>query len=73
MVNADDALGVLHADLILDRAGNCDVDDVIGLYGCAGLTDLILVGQPAVVNDRTGSGYMTTEKLRRKRAGKPCR
>ena len=54
VVDADDALGVLHADLILNRAGNCDVDDVIGLDGRAGLTDLFLVRQPAVVNDRTG-------------------
>ena len=59
VVDADDALGVLHADLILNRAGNCNVDNVIGLDGRTGLTDLFLVRQPAIVNDRTGSGYLT--------------
>ena len=64
VVDADDALGVLHADLILNRAGNCNVDNVIGLDGRAGLTDLFLVRQPAIVNDRTGSGYLTAENIK---------
>lgn len=40
MVDADYALVVLHTDLVLDRAGNCNIDDHVGLEGGAGLADL---------------------------------
>lgn len=39
VVDADYALGVLHTDLILDRAGNGDIDDHVGLDGGAGLAE----------------------------------
>ena len=39
VVDADYALGVLHTDLVLDRAGNCNIDDHVGLNGGAGLAE----------------------------------
>ena len=39
MVDANYALGVLHTDLVLDRAGNCNIDDHVGLDGGAGLVE----------------------------------
>ena len=63
MVDADDALGVLHADLILHGAGDGDVDDHVGLDGGAGLADLSIVRQKSVVDQGTGGGKLTAEEV----------
>ena len=62
MIDADDALGVLHTDLILHGAGDGDVDDKLRLDARAGLTDLLIMGEPAVVHERTGRGDLSAEK-----------
>ena len=62
MVDGDDAAGVLHADLILDRAGNCYIEDELRLDGGAALTDLLLMRQPAVVDKRTRGGKLSVEQ-----------
>ena len=41
---------VLHADLILHGARDTDIDNVIGLDGSAGLTDLSLMRRPSHVH-----------------------
>ena len=63
VVDGDDAAGILHAHLILDGTGNGDVEDVLGLDGGAALADLLFMGQPAVVHQRTGGGQLAAQKL----------
>lgn len=64
MIYANDAARVLHADLILNRAGYAHVYDACRLYGCARLADLLLVRQPALIHGWAGSGQLPVEKLR---------
>lgn len=64
VVDADDAAAVLHADLILHGAGDADIDNVIGLDGSAGLTDLLLMRQPSHVHRGTRGRYLTAKKSR---------
>lgn len=54
LVDADDALGIAHAYLVLYGAGYCGVDYQLGLHRSAGLTDLLGMGQHTSVNKRTG-------------------
>ena len=64
VVDADDAAAVLHADLILHGARDNDIDNVIGLDGSAGLTDLLLMRQPSHVHRGTRGRYLTAKKSR---------
>ena len=70
VVDADDAFGVLHADLILHGAGDGDVDDHVGLDGGAGLADLSIVRQKSVVDQGAGGGKLTAEEAEQERISK---
>ena len=62
MIDADDATTVLHTDLILHRTGYSYVDDVVRLDGSAGLTDLLLVWEPAQINRGPGRSSLPTKE-----------
>src|SRR3954452_18496517 len=52
LVDGDDVLGALHADLVLDRAGDARGEVELGRDGLARLADLGGVGVPARVDHR---------------------
>src|SRR5688500_5964020 len=56
LVDRDDVLRRLHADLVLDRAGDSDREVELRRDGLARLADLAGVGEPARVDDRAGRG-----------------
>ena len=51
LVDRDDPLRALHADLVLRRPADADRDVDVGLDGLPGLADLHRVGHPAGVDD----------------------
>ena len=55
LVHRDDALGILHTGLVLDGAGDAQSNIDLGVNGLAGLTDLMVGGQPARVDGSTGA------------------
>ena len=61
LVHGDDALGILHAGLVLDGAGDaqCDVD--LGMDGLAGLANLMVGREPAVVYYRAAAADNAAE------------
>ena len=61
LVDGDDGLGALHADQVLDGAGDADGDVDLGRDGLAGTADLPLHGEPAVVADGTGGRQFRAE------------
>src|SRR3954453_764239 len=63
LVDRDDVLGVLHADLVLDRAGDAGRQVQLRRDRLAGLADLGGVGIPAGVDHRAGGGDGAAERL----------
>ena len=57
LVDRDDQLGILHAGLVLDGAGDAQSDVDLRTDGLAGLTDLVVGGDPAGVDDGTGGAH----------------
>src|SRR5687767_9459818 len=64
LVDRDDVLRGLHADLVLDRAGDAGREVELGRDGLAGLPDLARVREPAGVHHRAGRGHRSAERLR---------
>ena len=64
LVDRDDRLRALHADLVLDRAGDAAGDVERRRDRLAGLPDLGRVRIPAGVDDRAGRGDRAAERLR---------
>ena len=50
LVDGNDALGILHAGLVLDGAGNAQSDVHLGMHSLAGLAHLMVGRQPARVD-----------------------
>src|SRR5437763_1788530 len=63
-VDRDDRAGALHADLVLDGAGDAERDVELRRHGLAGLADLGRVRVPAGVDDSAGCADRSTERLR---------
>lgn len=63
LIYGDDALGVLHSQLVLHGAGYCHVEYYIWLYRDAALADLLFMGEPSVIYKRAGAGHLTAQKL----------
>src|SRR5919201_6830606 len=65
LVDRHDVLRGLHADLVLDRAGDAGGQVQLGCDRLAGLADLRGVGVPAGVDDgaRCGDGAVAAERL----------
>src|SRR5207248_9448937 len=63
-VDRDDRAGALHADLVLDGAGDAESDVELRRHGLAGLTDLRRIRVPARVDDRAGRADRAAEGLR---------
>ena len=63
LVDRDDGSGALHADLVLDRAGDADRDVELRRHRLPGLADLCRVRVPARVDDRARGGDGTAERL----------
>src|SRR4051794_32856042 len=63
LVDRHDVLGVLHADLVLDRAGDARGQVQLRRDGLARLTDLRGVGVPAGVDHRAGGGDGAAERV----------
>ena len=63
LVDGDDVLGILHTGNVLDGTGDaqCNVD--AGMHGLAGLTDLMVGRQPALIGDGAGSTDNTAQSL----------
>ena len=59
LVHGDDALGVLHAGLVLDGAGDTQGHIDLGMHGLTGLAHLVVGGHPARVHHRTGEAPTT--------------
>src|SRR5581483_6877586 len=64
LVDRDDDVRVLHADLVLDRARDAEGDVELRRDGLARLADLGRVRIPAGVDDRTGRPDRAAERLR---------
>src|SRR5438309_7750922 len=64
LVDRDDRAGALHADLVLDRAGDAERDVELRRDGLAGLADLRRVRVPARVDDRARRADRAAEGLR---------
>src|SRR5207248_4782288 len=64
LVDRDDRVRALHADLVLDRAGDAERDVELRRDGLAGLPDLRGVRIPARVDDGTGRAYRAAERAR---------
>ena len=64
LVDRDDRARALHADLVLDRAGDADRDVELRRDGLAGLADLRRVRVPARVDDGARRGDRAAERLR---------
>src|SRR5919108_2781489 len=62
LVDRDDVLGALHADLVLDRPGDARGQVQLRRDGLAGLADLGGVRVPAGVDDGTCGGNRPTER-----------
>src|SRR5688500_4111179 len=63
LVDRDDVLGVLHADLVLDRAGDAGGEIELRRHRLAGLADLRRVRRPAGIDDRAGRSDGATERF----------
>ena len=63
LVDGDDEVRALHADQVLDRAGDADRDVELGRDDLARAADLILVRQPARVDDRARRAHLRAERL----------
>src|ERR1700754_1578236 len=63
LVDGKDVLRVLHADLVLDRAGDAGRQVQLRRDALAGLADLGGVGVPAGVDDRAGRGDGAAHRL----------
>ena len=55
LVDRDDALGILHAGQVLDRAGNAEGNIDLGTDGLAGLSDLMVGREPAGIHSGTAA------------------
>src|SRR5215218_9596540 len=64
LVDRDDVLGALHADLVLDRAGDARREVELRRDRLAGLADLRGVRVPAGVDDRARGRYSAAERVR---------
>ena len=62
LVDCDDALGILHASLVLDGAGDTQSNVQLRMYGLAGLTNLMVSRQPAGVDGSTGAANNAAEQ-----------
>ena len=62
LVNCYDALGILHTSLMLDSTGNAQSNVQLRMYGLAGLTNLVVSGQPAGVDSSTGTANNAAEQ-----------
>src|SRR6476660_6015406 len=60
-VNCNYRLGSLHADEMLDRAGNADCDVHLGRNRLSGTADLAFHGEPAVIADGPRCGQLGAE------------
>src|SRR5918992_835280 len=69
LVDRDDVLRVLHADLVLDGAGDARRQVQLRGDGLAGLSDLRGVGVPAGIDHRTGGGDRSAQRVRELLAG----
>ena len=63
LVHGDDGLGALHADDVLNRAGDAEGEIELRCDGLPGAADLPIDREPAVVADRTGRGESSTQRL----------
>src|SRR3954463_16469925 len=63
LVDRHDVLGVLHADLVLDRAGDARGQVQLRRDGLARLADLRGVGVPAGVDHRAGGRHGAAERV----------
>src|SRR5688572_15117609 len=63
LVDRDDVLRRLHADLVLDRAGDPHREVELRRDRLARLADLARVGEPARVDDRAGRGNCAAERV----------
>src|SRR3954465_12230062 len=64
LVDRDDVLRGLHAELVLDRARDAGGEVELRRDGLAGLADLRRVGVPAGVDDGAGCGDRAAERAR---------
>src|SRR4051794_19659000 len=64
LVDRDDHVRALHADLVLDRAADAERDVQLRRDDLAGLADLRAVGVPAGVDDRARRADRAAERLR---------
>src|SRR5215212_7035571 len=64
LVDRDDHVRALHADLVLDRAGDPDGDVELRRHALPGLADLRRVGVPARVDDGPRRAHGTAERAR---------
>src|SRR5574344_790571 len=63
LVDRDDALGLGHTGLVLDGTGDTERDIDLRMNGLAGLTDLMVGGEPAGVNGNTGAADNAAENV----------
>ena len=61
LVDGDDVLGILHTGNVLDGTGDAQRNVDAGMHGLAGLTDLMVSGEPALIGDGTGSTDNTAQ------------
>ena len=54
LVDGDDVLGILHTGNVLDGTGDAQSNIDAGMHGLAGLADLMVSRQPALIGDGTG-------------------
>ena len=64
LVHRNDALGILHARLVLNGAGDAQCHIDLRMYRLASLTNLVVRRQPAGVNDRTRAADNAAQDLR---------
>ena len=63
LVDGDDALGILHASLVLDGAGDTQSNIDLGMDGLAGLADLVVSGDPTSVHAGTRGTHDAAQDL----------
>ena len=63
LVHRDDALGILHTGLVLDRAGDAEGDVDLRVDGLAGLADLVVSGDPAGIYARAARANNAAQNL----------
>ena len=63
LVDSDDVLGVLHTGNVLDGTGDAQGNVDAGMHGLAGLADLMVSRQPALIGDGAGSTDNTAQSL----------